>query len=173
MMPWMCDSLLPVLDRNVSMKYRRLSRWFNPFVGITRAELIECRAMMNTPGLTDIQVGGLMNWDRHMYDHLKVLAELDEEAEPLVQANLRSVTAEDGRMMLVNILGNFPNWRKSIPLWSTRYLLDRKRMGATAVRLAFELGVKPRDIRRWQKADLFDPLTAMPLPRSVLQGRRR
>jgi len=173
MMPWTCDSLLPPVERNASMKYRRLSRFFNPFHGCTRADLIECRAWMNTPGMTDIHVGALMLWDRNMYPRLKALAELDEEAEPLVLANMRALSVEDGHAMLVNILGNFPNWRKTIPLWSTRYLQERRRMGATAVRLAFELGVQPADVRRWWKADFFDPLTGMPLSAEVRQSRKR
>ena len=171
MMPYMCDSLLPAEERFASMKYRRLSRWFDPYKQLPD-ELIELRAMLLTPGLLRPHVFALMNWNRGMAPYLKVLDQLDDQALPLAQENAKGVDEADGEAMLKTILGNFPNWSRSVPLWSTRYLQARRRRGASVAVLVDEFRTTPARLKRWWLADMFDPLTGLPRPAgSVARSR--
>jgi len=171
MMPYMCDSLLDTEARYASMKYRRLSRWFDPYT-LTADELIEARALVLTPGFRIEHVRALMMWKRSFVPTLDLLSAYDDEAKPLAEANALGVDQADGEAVIRAILGNFPNWCQSMPLPATRALQELRRRGASSSELAKKFGTTPERLKRWWKADMFDPLTMMPRPRELLSRNR-
>lgn len=172
-MPYMCDALLPLEERYASLKYRRLSRSFDPYRQDT-ADLVEARALLITPGILPIHAYALMRWTYRMNERLKLLEQLDDLARPLAQANAMAASVEDGEAMLRTILQNRPEWGRTVPMWSTRYLQTMRRRGASVRALAGHFGVAEWKVQRWWAADEFDPLTGLPHPTGYAQaGRRR
>lgn len=170
MMPFMCDALLPTEQRYASTKYRRLSKWFNPYRQ-ERGDLVEVRAMLLTPGVDKTHVKAMMRWSPAMMGNLKVLDELDDEARPLAQANAEAAGLDDGEAMIRAILDADPEWGRYMPHWSQLALTARRDRGETAKDMAKEFGVSkvPR-VYRWWHYEQFDPLTGLKRPADRLSG---
>lgn len=166
-----CDALLPTEERYLSPKYRLLSRWFNPYK-LHPAHADELRIFMQTPGLLHVHVRHMMQWDHNGLANARLLLTVKQPDPTLLLNNAASITLDDGRAMLVALLDGKPDFAHAPPLQVTRYLQHRRRYRATATELADEFKTTPARIRRWWRADIFDPLSGKPRPAHTLHRNR-
>lgn len=142
-------------DRKFMSVFQRLEL---PLSHATATELV---TLLLTPGFSASYHVAVFGWGYKAKSRVRaIIAELAPEvwAEGLPQANMRSITLEDGMAMLKALLwGRNMTWHGGVPLWSTLALqaspLSRKE-------LAKDLGVGIGQIRKWSEARTHDPLTA-------------
>lgn len=172
-MKYQCDALLPIEARYTSWKFRRLSRWFDPYRQ-EKALLLELTIMALTPGFRVQHLYPMFHWEgnaQHLVNHL-IIPEYRDEAMQYTAENARSITEQDGHDMLVAALDSHPEKMGSVPLYVTRYLQSRRKNGATAAGLAREFNVSASRITRWWLADEFNPLTGQRHDEAVLHRNR-
>ncbi len=172
-MKYHCDALLPKFERYSSFKFRRLSRYFNPYK-VEKAYMLELAIFARTPGLNLNHVGLMLQWDRVMLETARTLIvpHYADEADAYTLENYASIAEDDGLKMLTAILDGNPHRAGTVPLHVTRYLQSRRRNGSSVAGLAREFGTTPARIQRWWTADIFDPLTGQPRDPSRLVGHR-
>jgi hypothetical protein len=134
------------------------------------AHLEELAIFFHTPGLANAHVGAMMHWDSNAM--LKARRYLPTPDPALVQKNAESITLEDGGLMLRAILDGKSDFAHAPPLHVTRYLQARRQKRATSIQLAREFNTTPARIKRWWRADVFDPLSGRPRPRHLLRRNR-
>lgn len=172
-MKYHCDALLPREERYSSWKFRRLSRYFNPYK-VEKAHLLELTIFARTPGINLNHVGLMLQWDRVMLERARtlIIPHYAEEADQYTTLNYGSIDADDGHRMLISILDGNPYRAGTVPLHVTRYLQARRRRGSSIAGLAREFGTTPARIGRWWTADIFDPLNGQPRDPQSLRGHR-
>lgn len=124
MVPFDCDALLPIEQRFVSQKFRRLSRFIYPRK-LDWGDAAELVAFTQFLGGTKYATP-IFGWGaRSVYNVGKLLTyrELLEDAKPLLDQNLAQVQAEDGFAVLRALQQN--GWKEGqLPVWVKQALME-------------------------------------------------
>lgn len=153
-----CDALLGDARRR-SVKYRFLSRYFNPTL-IPAHYVREVCILCATEGFTEEQICTLMMWHPGFFrNHVEPLLSRDPIILADAERNAASITLQDGKDILMAIHKGSRFSRGEVPIWGAMWLHHQFHEGRKVKDIARELGVAPGTASRWASASGFQPVS--------------
>lgn len=159
-----CGLLLGLAQRTSHPVWTRVNRFIS-LDRLTREAGWELAVLLRTRGFGFDHHAYAFGWMRRARQHIvpRVLEYFADDAsvEAAAVENGNSITLEDGIAFLCAMLATKPNYRGSVPLWTTLALQTWRDQGATALEVARKLGCRPDRVIAWWSECRFDPLSGV------------